>query len=460
MIGVSAVFLAGSLVIGTSTLATNGSGDEKQTSSVTNQGAVEYKILNENEPNDSIDEVNQTITPSENMRGTFSEGDKDVFKLKVSEFKDVELSIYQTDGQISDMDLHVNLYDINKNEIKPHHESTEISFSAVYALAPGTYYIETMDRANLANGKEYELNVLEYEQVEPYIDRIAGEDRYDTAVKIAMHERIEGKAENVVLATGDNFPDALAGAPLAHHLDAPILLTERDTLTKVTEKALELLKTEKVTIVGGKGAISEDVARYIETDLGIAVNRISGSDRYETAAAIAEKLPTSNEAIVAYGKDFPDALSIAPVAAQLGMPILLTETDTIPAATSDVLSDYKSTFAVGGTGVIGKGVFGSLPDPERLAGSDRYETSVAIADYFGRDSQSLTLATGSSYADALTGSVLSAKFSEPMLLTPKAELDPTIEAYIVKNHKYNFTILGGTGAVEKSVEEDIMKLFE
>ncbi|MCA0987093.1 cell wall-binding repeat-containing protein [Guptibacillus algicola] len=459
-IGIISALLAGSLAICPSVQATTDFTDIKEGGTVEPLTSGEYSILNENEPNNSFSQVNQTIqTTTDYMRGTLSANDKDLFKLKVSEFSDIELSIYQTNGEVSEMDLHMNVYDRNKEEIDPSIESSEISFSAVYSLAPGTYYIEATDRENLNNGKEYELHASVYEEVEPYIDRIAGENRYDTAVKIAMNERIEGKAKNVVLATGEDFPDALAGAPLAHHLQAPILLTEGDKLTKVTEKAFEVLQTERVTIVGGTGVISEEVERYIEIELNIDVERISGKNRYETAAAIAEELPASESAVVAYGKSFPDALSIAPVAAQLSMPILLTETDEVPKATSKALSNYKSTFAVGGTGVIGDDVFGELPQPERLSGSDRYETSVAIANYFGRDSQSLNLATGDSYADALTGSVLAAKFSEPMVLTPKSHLAPATAEYIKKNDKYNFTIFGGTGVVEKSVEEEIMELF-
>ncbi|WP_377887470.1 cell wall-binding repeat-containing protein [Alkalihalobacillus sp. R86527] len=459
-IGIISALLAGSLIISPSVLATTGSNVEKESATIEPLTSGEYSIYNEKEPNDSFKEANQTIQKTKDyMRGTLTDKDKDLFKLKVSESSEVELSIYQTDGEVSEMDLHTNVYDSNMKEIKPSHESNEISFSAVYSLAPGTYYIEATDRENLNNGKEYELHASVYDEVEPYIDRIAGEDRYDTAVQIAMHERIDGKAKNVVLATGDDFPDALAGAPLAHHLEAPILLTEGDKLTTVTEKAFEILQTEHVTIVGGTGVISEEVEQYIETELDIEVERISGKNRYDTAAAIAEEMPASESAVVAYGKGFPDALSIAPVAAQLSMPILLTERDNVPNATSEALSNYESTFAVGGTGVIGDDVLGELPKAERLAGSDRYETSVAIAEYFGRDSQSLNLATGTSYADALTGSVLAAKFSEPMVLTQKSHLASTTADYIKKNDKYNFTIFGGTGVVEKSVEEEIMELY-
>ncbi|MFP3338865.1 cell wall-binding repeat-containing protein, partial [Micrococcus sp. SIMBA_131] len=115
--------------------------------------------------------------------------------------------------------------------------------------------------------------------------------------------------ENVVLATGEDFPDALAAAPLAYYYNAPILLTEKKKLSKVTEAALTFLQVENVTIVGGKGAVSTSIENYLEDELGIEVDRVAGKDRYETAAAIAKELPPSDTAVVAYGKNFPDALS-------------------------------------------------------------------------------------------------------------------------------------------------------
>ncbi|MFP3361692.1 cell wall-binding repeat-containing protein, partial [Planococcus sp. SIMBA_143] len=78
------------------------------------------------------------------------------------------------------------------------------------------------------------------------------------------------------------FPDALAAAPLAYYYNAPILLTEKKKLSKVTEAALTFLQVENVTIVGGKGAVSTSIENYLEDELGIEVDRVAGKDRYET----------------------------------------------------------------------------------------------------------------------------------------------------------------------------------
>ncbi|MCA0987095.1 cell wall-binding repeat-containing protein [Alkalihalobacillus algicola] len=165
-------------------------------------------------------------------------------------------------------------------------------------------------------------------------------------------------------------------------------------------------------------------------------------------------------AVVAYGKDFLGPLSIASEAARNGMPILLTDTNHVPEATKNALRTYEKSYVVGGTGVISENVFNNeLPEPTRLSGKDHYATSVAIANEFNNDKNFAVVATGEGYADALTGSLLAANFTNPLLLTPKEKLDPSVAAYFKKHETRYYTILGGNGAVSKDVEKDIWSLL-
>ncbi|WP_270180334.1 cell wall-binding repeat-containing protein [Alkalihalobacillus sp. CinArs1] len=425
------------------------------------QGYDEWGYYLEEEPNDSFNQAN-AIKLDDYAIGTFNDQDKDFYKVEITGDQEVDfiISLFSTEEDGTKMNLNVNLYDEAKQKLEGEYEEVDqYGYLSIVTVQPGVYYLEASDLANLNNGEEYMLNAYVFE-MEPEIDRVKGKDRYHTAAAIAIRSHGGYTTENVVLATGSDFPDALAGAPLAYMMDAPILLTGKTTLPAITETTLELLETTNVTIIGGKGVISQSIEDYLTDELGIEVNRISGKDRYETAAAIAKELPPSDTAVVAYGKNFPDALAMAPVAAQNWMPILLTEKDSIPAATSSALKNYKSSFVVGGTGVISSKVYDRLPDPERIKGKDRYATSLAIAKRFDLDNQFVNIATGASFADALTGSVFAANLNEPLLLTPKHNLDPDVKQFFIDQDTHYFRIFGGTGAVGEGVEADIWSIFE
>lgn len=124
------------------------------------------------------------------------------------------------------------------------------------------------------------------------VKRIAGMNRVDTALKIA-ETTFKGKVRNVVLTTGENYPDALAGSVLAYKLEAPILLIGSSNVD--TEKVLFYIKEKmessgNVYILGGKGVVSEEIEQKVK-DTGIKnVKRLSGATRYETAAQIVANL--------------------------------------------------------------------------------------------------------------------------------------------------------------------------
>ena len=142
------------------------------------------------------------------------------------------------------------------------------------------------------------------------------------------------------MASGLNFPDGLAAAGLAGAANAPVLLTDPNTLPGVTQNAMAAVfgssATKTVHIVGGESAVSAVVAAQV-TSLGYTVNRIAGENRYETAADIAAFQATLapvgitrvagiplRTAIVATGENFPDALSGGAPAFRGKHPILLT----------------------------------------------------------------------------------------------------------------------------------------
>ncbi|WP_377887576.1 cell wall-binding repeat-containing protein [Alkalihalobacillus sp. R86527] len=287
------------------------------------------------------------------------------------------------------------------------------------------------------------------------IDRISGSDRIETAVEVSKKGWLDG-SDTVLLSRANEFPDALAGTPLAYQENAPILLTQSHKLSEATKREIQRLQARNVIILGGSGAVSNNVESYLKDNMNVAVERVSGSDRFETAALIADRMDANSRAVVVSGKNFPDALSIAPYAAYQGYPILLTLENALPDVTKDRIEANERNYVIGGTGVITPSVESVIPKSLRIAGSDRFETSRAVAEAFPQgDADDLYLATGLDFADALTGSVLAAKTSDPLLLIEKDYVPNPAKLYIAEKQLTSFTVLGGSGAIDEYVDTEV-----
>ncbi|KAJ48838.1 hypothetical protein CTM_26282 [Clostridium tetanomorphum DSM 665] len=220
------------------------------------------------------------------------------------------------------------------------------------------------------------------------VKRIAGMNRVDTALKIA-ETTFKGKVRNVVLTTGENYPDALAGSVLAYKLEAPILLIGSSNVD--TEKVLFYIKEKmessgNVYILGGKGVVSEEIEQKVK-DTGIKnVKRLSGATRYETAAQIVANLGVQEgtPVVIACGENFADALSVSITAAVNQYPILLAEKNGISDTVKKELSKIKpkKVFIIGLQGAISEEVENQISKEltinksniVRIGGSNRYDT--------------------------------------------------------------------------------------
>lgn len=289
--------------------------------------------------------------------------------------------------------------------------------------------------------------------------RLAGSNRYETAVKVS--EEGWESAENVVLARGNQYADALAGAPLAYAVDGPILLTSSASLSPVTRAEIQRLGASKVYILGGPGAISQEVENTL-VGMGLIVERISGNNRYSTAAKIAALVAPSGTAtvVLASGQNFPDALSSGAYAARAGMPILLSRGDRLSAEAGQALASLgvTQTILIGGTGVLSETISSAVPGGVRIVGSNRYVTSVEVAKYFQPDSDAMYVATGLQFADALGGAVLAAKNNSGILLVGSSVHAET-RRYLQEQGVKQLTIFGGFGAVSLQLEASLVAIL-
>jgi cell wall-associated NlpC family hydrolase len=290
---------------------------------------------------------------------------------------------------------------------------------------------------------------------ERQVNRLSGENRFKTAVEISKKGWPSG-ANSIVVAVGDNFPDALAGAPLAYSLDAPILLTNKNSIPAEILAEIDRLGVQKAILLGGIGVISDEVKIELEQK-GIIVERIAGKDRFETSVQIAKRLPKSDTAIVAYGFNFPDSLAVASSAAKNGYPIILTDKHSLPPITQETLKGYSNTIVIGGETVVSNQVYSLLNNPVRIAGEDRYSTAVnVINQFYGETLPSVMIATGKNFADALTGSVLAAKNNTPILLVDTHSLPSPVTSLIDLKGTSYFTIVGGSTVVSNQVSKSLM----
>lgn len=284
--------------------------------------------------------------------------------------------------------------------------------------------------------------------------RIDGKDRFEVAENVSKNW---SQAEYAIVTNYLAFADALTSAPLAYKYNAPILLTRPDSLTASTQKELERLAVKKVFVIGGSGSITNGVIQSLRGNGKREVERIGGKDRFEVSANIARKLGVMGSAIVANGFVFPDALAVGPFASEKGIPILLTGNNVMPPITSSLLKQYPitKTWVVGGEGSVSKAIFDHLPSPSRIGGKDRYEVAANVAKRFGSNNSRYFLATGLSFADALTGSILAAKQKGNILLTSDKSL-PEMTSFLLRQDNRPVTILGGTGSIGDKIVSDIL----
>lgn len=194
------------------------------------------------------------------------------------------------------------------------------------------------------------------------VNRLAGQGQVDTALTIAK-ANYTGTLSNVVLATANNYPDALAGSVLAYKLNAPILLVGSSEADQ--EKVLDYMKsnldpTGTVYILGGTAVVSADMEAKVKADGLSQITRLNGTDRYETSVKIADqlKVKSGTPIVLAYGGNYPDALSISSIVAEMQYPILLVQKDGLNDEVKNEIAAIKPSkvYIIGGEGVISSAV--------------------------------------------------------------------------------------------------------
>lgn len=354
-----------------------------------------------------------------------------------------------------------------------------------------------------------DLNAGAVVEVVPEWTRLQGNDRIDTALQQAQEGWPQGST-SVILARADDFPDALAGVPLAARLQSPILLTSSQELDPRVLVTLKKLHPQTIYLLGGEGALGTKITTALQNGGWGKENliRISGKSRYGTASSLAlatvttslpaitkegnisiETIPqgTALQSVpavaIATGENFPDALGIASIAGAKKMPILLTSAKELPTETLETLKRLNpaKVYLIGGEGSISLQVEQEIKDSlnrssspiHRLAGASRYDTMAAVAQEFQGEIQNLSFATGEDFPDALAGAALATHQASTIVLVPKTSLEeyPVLQNWIKgqlqtltvpvasnENSTLPLYLMGGSGAISQEIETELKSL--
>ena len=348
----------------------------------------------------------------------------------------------------------------------------------------------------------------------PLVDVLAGDNRYETAVKVAKENaniKDVAKNGNIVLVNGNALVDGLAAAPLAaaawnknytsgdplnKQKVAPILLTESNSLPKATKEYIKELIAEqkvgqlgKVTIylVGGETVISKSLENQLK-DLGLRVVRAGGDNREETSLKVAEvilkdgleeNVDIANPFIVG-AEGEADAMSIAPVAAGAAArtnkrirPIIVESKKGLSEDALDTIKDWKndkydtkavSATIVGGENVVSKETEALLKANDvvidRVSGSNRQATNAAVIDRYYANASVKKLVVSkdgqnkkSDLIDALTATSLAVKDNAPIVLGTNKLSNAQIETLEQKSTRTGLYVY----QVGHGVAKDVLK---
>lgn len=297
--------------------------------------------------------------------------------------------------------------------------------------------------------------------------RYSGSDRYATAISVAnemLALRGLEKFDTVIVASGSNFADALAGSYLASKTCAPILLS--GTKDSQNARVVEYIKTHlaengTVYILGGDAAVPES---YDQELASFTVKRLAGATRYETNLEILKEtgIPAASEILVCTGVDYADSLS----AAATGRPILLVSSKN--GVSYGIHDEYLRSIEglsftiIGGDGAVSLELEEQLSaygTTSRLSGKTRYETSVLVAQTYFPDAEGAALAYAWEFPDGLCGGPLACALNVPILLLSDTNY-AAAQDYVQQQGISDGIVLGGDSRIADTTIRQVFALAE
>lgn len=289
--------------------------------------------------------------------------------------------------------------------------------------------------------------------------RIYGKNRYETSLNVANAYKEESgveKFDSVVITSGKNFPDALGGSYLAGVKKAPILMASEKTKDELRDYIWDNVEYGgTIYVLGGEEAVPDSV---LDRMSGYKIKRLSGATRYETNLQILEEAGVEDQDIlVCTGRAFADSLS----ASATGMPILLLNNKAITEQQREFLEKNRGAryYIIGGESALSTAMeveiqkYGTV---ERIAGENRYETSVKVAEKFFETLDVVVLAYAKNFPDGLCGGPLAMSMNAPLILTA-TDKETQVALYTSEKGVENGIVLGGDGLISDRTVKNIFQ---
>lgn len=282
--------------------------------------------------------------------------------------------------------------------------------------------------------------------------RWSGVNRVATAAEVSAQSYPDG-ADTVLVVSGWTWADGTAAGAVSGQLAAPILLTAKTALSDATRAEVRRLNATRAIIVGGQAVVGGAVVRALR-NMGLSVARWAGANRHATAAAVSRgAFPDGTDhVVIATAGNFPDSLTVTPLAHQRSAPLLLAAKDGLRDVTRDEIARLGATGAtiVGGTSAVPSNVEDQLDalgvDSRRLAGSNRYDTGRRIAADLDPGGDQMVIVTGQNFPDALAAATYATRAVMPIGLV-RDEIPGATDRAMLDLRPDLYRILGGASAV-------------
>lgn len=322
------------------------------------------------------------------------------------------------------------------------------------------------DETNVNNTNEKTKNEKNQDQITTNEDgvfknvihqRFQGENRAKTAVNVQRH--YFANTNKVILVNDNAYPDAISATNVSMG-KYPLLYTGKNSLSVETKSALDKMFLDEIYLMGGVNTISKNVENKLRKNFPHAkITRIMGNNRYDTSAESAKTRANTTNLIFAAGTNYADALYATSLAAHQNAPILLVSNEGLSQSTRKFIQsigNIDSVTIVGGEISVNQSVKKQIENltkkrVTRLAGVDRYESSVEVAKRVNANPAEVITTSGEVFADALVSSTVAQKIKAPILLVKKDVLPLKVREYMKDtNSIYKLTTIGGYNTVTKN----------
>ena len=287
--------------------------------------------------------------------------------------------------------------------------------------------------------------------------RFQGENRAKTAVNVQRH--YFANTNKVILVNDNAYPDAISATNVSMG-KYPLLYTGKNSLSVETKSALDKMFLDEIYLMGGVNTISKNVENKLRKNFPHAkITRIMGNNRYDTSAESAKTRANTTNLIFAAGTNYADALYATSLAAHQNAPILLVSNEGLSQSTRKFIQsigNIDNVTIVGGEISVNQSVKNQIENltkkrVTRLAGMDRYESSVEVAKRVNANPAEVITTSGEVFADALVSSTVAQKIKAPILLVKKDVLPLKVREYMKDtNSIYKLTTIGGYNTVTKN----------